>query len=239
MHGVTSHKKQIGDCEIGRFCNNATNVEVTKEHGNILMCAVCKAEEERIEAQNTAAKAFVEHFKQVDASINTKQDVFNAKTKAAIEAYDAIKRNSEIPESEKEESFTKVCEERFKHFKSVVFDIQNTLKDAQNEMTMWQTQGQMSAGKLRADAREKYKLFDLHYHPEPVKKIKPVKTPTPKVSGKEQTKLAREAAAKYGLDYILVHMAATSQNITPEAAAKQLAEARDRMKSLTVKKDEN
>lgn len=225
-------KSIIGDCEVGSFCNNATNVEVTREHGNIMMCSICREHEIKAIERDNAAKATISQFQQASASVQIKQDVFNAKTVAAIELRGAIENNSEIPAESKELAFMEECKTHVLHFKQVVFDLQTSLADAQNSLAMWQTQGQMSAGKVRVEARKGYELFDVNYHPEPGKKIKPVKVPVPHVSAKQTTKDAREAAAKYNLpDYHMVHMWASSNHISHDEAAKQLADFRDKAKA--------
>lgn len=200
-----------GDCE----CCDSTAVDVTLQHGNMWMCAAC-SEKEKV------ATKLIEESKIIDSSIVVKADIYNAKTVAAIELRGAIQADSTIPDDQKEYAYAKACFERFQRIQKVIFDKRQELLDNENELRMWQVNVQTTAGKLRSEYREQFKMLDVSYQPVSItkksKSVKPVK------SGKSFDKAALFAAAKkYDVPAAGVQSIILSRNMSAEDAAVTLA----------------
>lgn len=213
---MVTNLKAIGQCEV---CDKP-DVEVINTMGNIKMCADCKAEDDKVVLQTKAVTKIIEDSIKVDTSIQIKTDLFNAATVAAVELKAAIDNNPSIPADQKDYEFTKLCFQRFEHFSKVAFDKHAEYVAAENEKRAWQVQTQTSAGKLRAEFREKFKNFDINYQPAVVKTPKPKEA---KPKAKSNIKEVKAAASKYGVDASAVQMMVLKRNLDAETAAKELA----------------
>jgi hypothetical protein len=200
-----------GDCE----CCDSVAVDVTLQHGNMWMCAACSTKEQ-------VATQLIEQSKTIDSAIVVKADIYNAKTVAAIELRGAIEADSSIPDDQKEYAYAKACFTRFQNMQKVIFDKRQELLDNENELRMWQVNVQTTAGKLRAEYREQFKMLDVSYQPVSItkknKSVKPVK------AGKAFDKAAVfEFAKKYDVPASGIQSIVISRNMSPENAAKELA----------------
>lgn len=200
-----------GDCE----CCDSVGVDVTFQHGNMWMCASC------IEKEMTATQLLADS-KVIDQSITVKADIYNASTVAAIELRGAIEADSSIPQDQKEYAYAKACMERFQHTQKVIFEKRQELLKNENELRMWQVNVQTTAGKLRSEFREQFKMLDVSYQPVTPKTTKPKAVKTSKTFAKEAV---NDAAKKYKVPASAIQMMVISRNgMSPDAAGKELAE---------------
>lgn len=241
---LQSQSKKIGECEV---CDKK-DVEITCHYGNMWFCADCWDTEQRVSAEHMSPEnqqkrvdaykssvesRVIEQSKQIDASIVVRTDLFNAATVAIMDIKKSIDENPEI--SNKPYELARVLTERFEHFKQVVFQAQETIMDAGNNQKAIQSYLNTLANSLRAEEREKLKIADLNYKPNPVKSpsVKKVSTSGTKKSGKLDKAELRKYAAELQVSEFTLQMLCVSQGITPEQAANKLR------KSINEAKSEN
>lgn len=211
--------KKIGDCEIK---DEHKNVEVFLETGNIWMCEVCRDEEERLTKRNAESRAVIEEARKLDATIELKQDVFNAGTIPIMELQAAIEQNTEIPADKKLYALVAEMSLRIDKLTEVIFVDEAALKVKRDERAAWIVNIQNFQAKLRTEEREKFKQYDVNYKPQTPKSIKPkaVKAPS-----KTFNKAALyDAAKKYDVPALQVQSIIVSRGMSADDAAKYLAE---------------
>jgi hypothetical protein len=185
---------------------------------------------ENQDARVRAANKTIEESRKIDSAIILQSDIYNAKTVAAIELRAAIFADTSIPDSEKEHAFTKECERRVIHLQSVIFNKRKELNSDENELRMWQSEGQTSAGKLKEEIRAGFTKFDQNYNPKSPKTIKPA-APAKKRKYVVSMDEVKTVAAQYGLDAFAIKFVAEAQNMTAEQAAKHLTAQRTAKKT--------
>jgi len=167
-------------------------------HGNMWLCETCKDREIRAMEQSAEMKRIVESSRKQDESIKVIPEIILAKSVALPQLQAAIQADDSIPADQKDYAYVKAIEARVIHFQSVVSAQMKSLNEAQNELRMWQTNGQTAAGKLREELRAQFKSLDVNYIPPKQPKIKKAAS-SPKASGKKSFDRAacNEAAAKW------------------------------------------
>jgi hypothetical protein len=212
---------KVGECDA---CPK-TEVELYIS-GKMVLCLNCfNAESAAIADNDAKLTSVIETSRKIDAGVTVSTDVFNAATVAFIELQTAIAQDAAIPADKKNEVLVKTVEERIRHYNEVIFAEEAATLAKKNERYSWSKQIQEFVGKMRTEEREKYKKYNLSYTPAPVV-IKSVKPASPKKSGTKTAfnlKACKEAAAKYGVDYVGVQSMVLSKNMTYDDAAKQLA----------------
>ena len=211
MHQTTSK----GDCE----CCTRTDVMLRlSKTGNMMQCEVCREADEATRTIN--AKNVVEFSRKIDTQIELKQDVFNAATVSFVELQSAIDNNSEIPADKKSYALMQEVAARIDKLSSVIFADEQALVAKRNERHALLVNAQNVAARLHAVEREKFKQYDVNYKPVTPKSVKP-KT----VNKKSFDKTAVfEAAKKYNVPAAQVQSVVTSRNMSPEDAAKHMAQ---------------
>ena len=156
--------------------------------------------------------------RQIDASIQVRTDIFNASTKSIIDLKTAIDNDPNI--TNKPFALATELKTRFEHFKNVVFELQAKVQEAATEQRAIQTYMNTLANQLRAEEREKLKLQDINYKPNPPKvaKPKPIKTSKAKIDKKELKKVASEL----GISEFTLQMMVVSTGKTIQEAAQAI-----------------
>lgn len=211
---VKSQKSVEGTCEV---CDKE-NVIVTVMHGNITMCSDCAALEVAAVTRAGDINNLLENSKKIDTSIQVKQDVFNAKTVAAIELQASIQSDENVKDEDKLYIFAKTMQERADILKKAIFDDRVALLEKENEYRMWQSQIQSAAGMIRDKRREEFKAQDIDYKPEPAKKPKSAK-PTDNSNSKYKGGELQAAAKKYDVPATVIRTYMIRKNMTAEQAA--------------------
>lgn len=201
-------QQKMGDCEV---CP-ATNTIITLRHSNIWFCEDCwdkeltmqkatfspDAVKARVENVQLAAPAnqILQEARNIDASITVRTDVFNAATAAIVEIKKVIDADATI--TNKPYALASELMTRYKHFGNVIFQAQETIVDGNNNQRAIQQYLNNMANQLRAEEREKLKIADINYRPNPVKQptVKSIKTvgttPTKKATKADISKAAKE-----------------------------------------------
>src|SRR5262245_216339 len=212
----------IGDCE----CCEKTNVEIVHvAQGNMMMCNECKVASDIAVAHAVEANKIIQESRQIDGTVQIKTDVFLVKSVAATELYAAIMNDANIPDADKDYVMAKECQARREHLQRVIFEQRQALNANENEERMWHVNAQSYAGKLRAELRDQFKGLDVNYAPTPIKKQNKTTKPVKSV---EKVKFSKydlyQASNKYNVPANQVQMIVESRKISPEQAAKELAQ---------------
>jgi hypothetical protein len=207
-----------GDCD----CCERTDVVLAPSRfdAGMLQCEACSANEAKV----TAAVRTIDTARKLDDSIELKADIFNAATVSFVELEAAVQNNSEIPAERKNYALAELAAERIDKLNPVIFEAEQALLKLKNERYMWLENTQKTVAKLRTEQQAKFKQYNVNYKPEaPSKKVKTVQpVRTAKAFDK---KAVYEAARKYGVPAHTVQGMVVSRNgMSPEAAAKELAE---------------
>jgi hypothetical protein len=211
---LQANKVSHGDCE----CCSQTDVELTLRHGDILMCPTCL--EDDLKVVGKAEKVITDSRAQ-DATIELKQDLFNAGTVAFTELQAAIQANPEIPEAQKNYNLMVEVAARIEKLTAAIFSDEAALTAKKNERHALLVNAQNVAARLHEKEREKFKQYDINYKPVTPKSVKPK---TVKTSGKKFSKTELFAAAKkYNVPAAQVQSISVARNMSVDDAAKHLA----------------
>lgn len=228
------------DMAICECCENVGPVEIM--YGSILMCESCQNKEiqaekdrkdpiiqqQRVDVMNTA----IEASRSVDNSITVRTDLFNAATVSIIELCKSIDEDATI--SNKPYAKAEELKNRFLKFQTVIFDLNEKLVEAGNQQKAIQTYLNTLAVQLKSEEREKLKIKDINYQPQPVKSKspKPIKTSGTVVSrGSSKVELTKWAT-EIGVPEYTLKMLMVSKGITAEAAAKLLKASLDAARGM-------
>jgi len=192
-------KSKIGDCET---CDK-TELEIKCWFSNMYQCEEChakdvahnspEAQQARGEEYKAEQKVLIES-RTIDSAIVVKTDLFNAATVAIMDLKKAIDNDETI--TNKPYALASELKDRFEHFKTVVFDLNNQLVEAGNQQKAIQVYLNNLANQLRAEEREKLKIADINYKPNLVKNptLRTIKTSG--TSSKKATKGEIKKAAQ-------------------------------------------
>jgi hypothetical protein len=206
-------------------CPNTGRMEL---FADMLLCKECIAKEmQAIQAHQSPEKqeqrvldmhAMMDKARAIDQSINVRADIFNAETVAIEDIRKAINADSSI--ENKQFALAKALTERYNHYKDVVFELNQKIVEETNKQRATQSYLNSLAKQLRAEEREKLKLADINYKPEPPKKIKPAKPKKAKVDFKELMKYSTELALEGIIAPVAtLQMMCEARDMTPEQAA--------------------
>lgn len=204
----------VGDCEV---CS-ATGVVLVLRHGDIQMCPACLAED--IAVTKNVEKVITDSRAQ-DATIELKQELFNAGTVAFTELQAAINANGDIPTDRKNFALMTEVAARIEILTAAIFSDEAALLAKKNEKHALLINAQNVAAKLHEAERAKFKEYDVNYKPQTPKSTKPkaVKAPSKKYSKAELVAVSE----KYNLPMAQVQSIVIARNLNPEDAAKYLA----------------
>jgi hypothetical protein len=134
--------------------------------------------------------------KTVDSTVNIKTDVFNAATQSII----ALKAEIDADPSIENKAYilAERLRSKFDHWRGVVFEYNEKLAEAGTEQRAIQVYLNNMANTLRASEREKLRIADINYKPQPVSpaKVKTIKVPAAGLSSKKATNKEIAEAAK-------------------------------------------
>jgi hypothetical protein len=182
------------------------------------MCPACLAED--IAVTKNVEKVITDSRAQ-DATIELKQELFNAGTVAFTELQAAIQANGDIPNDRKNFALMTEVAARIEALTAVIFSDEAALLAKKNEKHALLVNAQNVAAKLHEAERAKFKEYDVNYKPVTPKSVKP-KGPS-KTKKKYSKAELMAAAAKYNLPLAQVQSIVIARNMSPEDAAKYFA----------------
>lgn len=208
------------------------DLDVTITAGNILMCYDCftnesklqaenntpEKQQERVELGNNIHSIAIEASRMLDASVEVRTDLFNAQVVAIVDLKSAIDNDESI--TNKHFALAEELKKRFDHFQSVIFEKQREIVDTSTNQRAIQVYLNELANKLRAEEREKLKINDINYKPNPIKEIK-VKTVTVKKPKLDKDEL-KKYASELGVPEFTLAAFVTAKNCSIETAANMI-----------------
>jgi hypothetical protein len=188
-------------------CSSCKTNPVTDFSGlnkTLKFCSACIEKEKQLQAANNTPEKIQERLDtlarstQVDASIQVRTDIFNAQTVAIVELQKAIAADDTI--TNKPYALAETLVNRFEHLRNVVFELNKQIADAGSEQRAIHTYLNTLANSLRVEEREKLRIADINYKPQPVKQhtVKQVRT-TGTSAKKASKKEIAEAAKQLGI----------------------------------------
>jgi len=209
------------------YCNPCWDKEVELQAANNTpeKIAERKAAQPAIKSTPVLDNEVVKMSQQIDATIQIRSDVFNAKTTAILDVKAAI--DNDVNVTNKPYALAEVLKTKFEHLSSVIFDKNQEIMDATNEQRAIQVYLNNLANTLRAEEREKLKIQDIKYTPSPVKVpgVKSIKTTgvTTKKTPAHKQKIDKEALKKYatelGISEFILQSIVIQKGVTVEKAA--------------------
>lgn len=196
-------KSKMGDCET---CTNS-GIEIKCWFGNMYQCADCHAKDvahNSPEAQQARGETYkqeqktLQEARAIDSGIQVRTDLFNAATVAIVDIKNTIDNDETI--TNKPFALASELKNRFEHFKTVVFELNEKLVEAGNQQKAIQVYLNNLANQLRAEEREKLKIADINYKPSVVKSptVRTIKTTG--TTNKKATKAdIKKAATELGI----------------------------------------
>ena len=239
---LLNNVQKIGECEV---CDKK-DIRITVHYGNMWFCDECWTKEQEVtkthmseEQQNKRVEAYrnsveektIKISRETDNSIQVRTDLFNAATVAIVDLKKAIDENPSV--TNKPYALAEELMNRFSHYKQVVFELNEKIIEAGNNQKAIQIYLNQLANSLRQEEREKLKIQDINYKPQPIKPTKPTGIKTTGTKKKLDKTELRKYAAELQVSEFTLQMLCVSQGITPEMAANKLR------KSINEAKSEN
>ena len=210
------------ECE---SCGNNGPCEIVD---SILMCANCQSRNNEINLELAEleknkinpADILIKSI-EIDNSIQIRSDFFNSRT-ASIESLRlAIEADDTIPTDKKHFELAQRLDNRFKHLRDVLMPEKKIEIEAiASEQKAIQVYLNTLASSLRKEEREKLRLSDISYKPQPVSKPKVPRAPSKKIDKAELKKYA----AELGINEYTLQVFVISKNITVAEAASVIRE---------------
>jgi hypothetical protein len=227
MERIRKGQDYFGECECCDKVHTEENpVRITVHYGNMWFCDSCWEKESKTTAELKANQQTVnvvtnalQQAARVDNSVQVRTDLFNAQTVSIINLKAEIDNNPEI--LNKPYVLAEQLMARFEKFKSVIFEYNEKIVEANNAQKAIQVYLNQMANQLRSEEREKLKIADINYQPTRVKPTKPA--PIKTTGTKKATKLdkveLRKYAAELGVAEFTLQMVVVAKGCTiPEAA---------------------
>lgn len=193
-----SHSKTEAVCE---SCDNIGEMNI---HGNLLLCRECIQKEletarGQISPTGITVNETIALAQQIDSSVKTRTDIFNAGTISFEELGKAIHHDDSIPKDQKVFVLAKTVKERFDHYKKVFFEHNEIAVNAATQQRAAIQFLNTLANSLKESERKALQIADISYKPEVVKVEKPK---TIKVKTTASPADLRKAAESLGLESI-------------------------------------
>ena len=165
-------------------CESCLKCGICNIVDGLLLCDAC--------AEHIKTNHFnlIEESRNIDRSIRSNQDFFNAKTIALRDLRAAIDNDASI--SNKDEAFKAEILTRYEHFSTHLFELDNERYQVQLEKAVVKKSLDELAASLRADERERIKIADANYVPPA--RSKPVK---PRVAKQEKLSVFEQMIKTY------------------------------------------
>jgi hypothetical protein len=193
----------------------------------MLMCPECLTKQKELQAKSeaeaetrvteyrTESSARLIEAQKIDNAIQVKSDIFNAETVAIIELKNIIDADESVALDQKHFKLAQVLTDRVNGFKKAIFQLNTEVIDKINAQRAIQTYLNDLSNKLRVEEREKIKLADINYQPNPVKVSKPRESKVKKFDKADIRKWALFA----GVPESVIQMVCVAKNVSPEEAA--------------------
>lgn len=230
MERIRKGQDYYGECEVCDKKHTEENpVKITVHYGNMWFCDSCWEAESKATAELKATSQTVnvvtnalQSAARIDNSVQVRTDLFNAQTVSIINLKAEIDNNPEI--TNKPYALAQELLARFEKFKTVIFEYNEKIVEANNSQKAIQVYLNQMANTLRSEEREKLKIADINYQPTRVKPVKPaaIKTTGTKKATKLDKVELRKYAAELGVAEFTLQMVVVAKGVTIQEAAVML-----------------
>lgn len=241
---LETHGRKLGKCEVCDTTEFKTlesgeikeiGIIISCHYGNMWFCDDCwkkeseaktelmkpENQQKRIETmEENRINSALNTARQIDESITVRTDLFNAATVSIVELKQSITDDDSI--TNKPYALAEELMKRFKHFQTVVFELNQKVIEAGNQQKAIQVYLNQLSNQLKIEEREKLKLTDISYKPISPKSIgaKSIKTTT--TSKKIDKVQLRKFAAELGVSEFTLQMLVVQKGISVATAANLL-----------------
>jgi hypothetical protein len=239
MERIRKGNDYFGECECCDKVHTDENpVKITVHYGNMWFCDSCWEKESvataEIKANQQTVSVVTNALREaahVDNTVQVRTDLFNAQTVSIINLKAEIDNNPEI--QNKPYVLAEQLMARFEKFKSVIFEYNEKIVEANNAQKAIQVYLNQMANTLRSEEREKLKIADISYQPTKVKPVKPasIKTTGTSKSKKLDKAELRKYAAELGVAEFTLQMVVVAKGCTIPEAAEMLKKSINAAKS--------
>lgn len=188
-------------------CESCPNVGVMEIYNDMLLCRECIAKEiettrntvvviqpqSTLELMNDTLKL----ARQIDNSVETRTDIFNAGTISFIDIKLAIDNDSAIPQDKKAFALAEMVKARYDHYRKIFFEHNEIAVNAATQQRAAIQFLNTLANQLKESERKALQIADVSYKPEVVKVEKPK---TIKLKTKASSADLQKAATELGLE---------------------------------------
>lgn len=234
-HGVNLHGKpnQKLGFKFGMWlCPDCLEKEIKAQADlhNPVAAEARVAEARAIQDKQLNINQMADKAKLIDSSIQVRTDLFNAETVAIVDVFNSI--DADVAIENKPLAKAQFMLERFTHFKTVVFELNEKVVEATTRQRAYQQQLNAIANQLRQEERDKLKLADINYKPSTPKIVKTrvAKSSSAKVSKsavKYDRKEIQRVANEIGITEFTLQMICVSKQLSPADAGAFLKKQMD------------
>jgi len=182
-------------------------------------------QQKRVDRANEITRKTLEISKDIDASIITRADYFNAETKSISELKSVI--DADVMIERKDYELYKAVHERYLHFKNILIEVEEKRLEITNNIKADQTYLNNLVASLTKEEQDKYKVRDINYKPNEVKVAKPKDN-----SGKVNLAEIKEVAKEHGIAPEILANLCTVFKLTP---VKAVIRYKEMMSTVPVK----
>lgn len=207
------------------ICEGCPNVGLCEVYaGTILLCPTCtqkeldhQSPEKQAERLAQMREATLQTSKEIDNSITTRADYFNAETISISELKSVIDADPSI--ARKDYALYEVVHARYVQFKKVLIEIEDKRLEVSNNIKADQVYLNSLVSSLTKEEQDKYKARDIEYKPNEVKVVKP-RSATPSASMSE----LKQMASEHNIEITILTMLCKAHKLTPLKAVHKYKE---------------
>jgi hypothetical protein len=220
MNNTNALQYKIGACT---YCTYTGTCHVENDHS--LSCPEChqtlilrsinqpdENEKQDNDLSPISINAVLKESKSIDDSIRSALDVQVALPISILNIKEAINKDESI--ENKPFAYANAVHEHIVKLKMVVFDLNKTMNEKNEEIKNSVILLNNLANSLREEERAKLRLTDITYKPAKVKQFKPAKVTINKID----KKTIRELCKNTGVSEITLRAVMVARNLTPQGA---------------------
>jgi len=203
-------------------------------HGVILLCPTClqkeydhqspDKQEARVLHSRAVSEAQIALSREIDSSIISRADYFNAETVAISELKKIIDSDETI--ARKDYALYMEVRTRYDKFKAKLIEAEEVRLEIINNIKADQTYLNNLVSSLTKEEQEKYRVKDINYKPNEVKVVKPKES-----SGKTNLSEVKELAKEHGIAPEIIQNLCLAFKLTP---LKAVVKYKEMMSTVTT-----
>lgn len=194
-------------------------VNIMKLHNGRVMAVCQKCEDESKKIIADRLKETLDKREQIDATVEYNTDFFNLESVSINELKTAI---FDSDAANKPYMFAEQLMERFNTYKQKLFNLSAEIAEANNRQRAVQVELNQISNLITAEEREKLRIKDINYKPQPIKSTKPKAISGPKKKFNKAE--LKDVSEQFKIPEFLLQQYCIQRNITALEAAKLIKE---------------